>query len=294
MSLNKERVFKLLGKVLTKNLLAHAYLLTGSSDKAMEKLAMEIANFLLCQAPDLRTEIPSYCGKCPACKKISRLNHPDLLIIRPEGVMIKIAQIRAMQKSIAFPPLESSRRITLILDAHKMNLDASNALLKSLEEPPAGNHFFLTSPSSDRLLTTISSRCQEIRCPERADVEFSIPEDMKETVFDFLCTPEIPSLFKISSDMGKDQKKTLLFIHALRAAVRDMLFISSGQNKSNLFYEDEKERLKQASGPLNAQDLNRYAVRLEEVEAQLERNINRELILSTSLLFWVRILEGKK
>jgi DNA polymerase III gamma/tau subunit len=291
MSLNKERAFKLLGKVLKKDLLAHAYLLTGSSEKAMEKLAMEIANFLLCQEPDLRSEVPSYCGKCPACKKISHMAHPDLLIIKPEGVMIKIAQIRAMQKSIAFPPLESSRRITLILDAHKMNLDASNALLKSLEEPPAGNHFFLTSPSSDQLLTTISSRCQEIRCPERAGVGLSIPKDMKETVFNFLCGPEIPALFKISKDMGKDQEKTLLFIHALRAAVRDMIFLASGENKCDLFYKDEKENLKQAFAPLNNQDLNRYAVRLEEVEAQLERNINRELILSTSLLFWLKIRE---
>lgn len=90
-------------------------------------------------------------------------NHPDVIHIAPSGSYIKIDQIRLLIDTLSLKPYEALCRVVLITDAHAMNPEASNALLKVLEEPPPQTVLILTARQSSDLLPTVVSRCQQIR-----------------------------------------------------------------------------------------------------------------------------------
>ena len=139
---------------------AGAYLFSGVQGIGKETVALYFANLILCEQ---RTEESSPCGECRACRKIKSGNHPDLRIIRPDGAQIKIDQIRELQQQIIYRPLEGSRKIYILANTERMsdpNNPAANALLKTLEEPPAASTLILLTENIESVLLTIQSRCQ--------------------------------------------------------------------------------------------------------------------------------------
>jgi len=104
------------------------------------------------------------CGECPACKRIARGVHADVLLIEPgETGVIKIDQVRDAIERAAYRPFEGRRRVVILDDADTVNAEAQNALLKTLEEPPAASTFILVTSRPDMLLPTVRSRCQRLR-----------------------------------------------------------------------------------------------------------------------------------
>ncbi len=116
-----------------------------------------------CPADDGNSLGLGACGTCPSCKKIRSGNHPDILSVSASGAIIKVDQIRALCARLALKPYEARTRFAIIAEAHKLNAEAGNTLLKTLEEPPACTVFILTAPQASDLLPTIVSRCQHIR-----------------------------------------------------------------------------------------------------------------------------------
>lgn len=102
------------------------------------------------------------CRVCGSCSRIKSGNHPDILIIKPDGNYIKIGQIRELIEKISTRPKEAFTRFIIIDGASAMTVEASNALLKSLEEPPHNTVFILISSSMLSVLPTIRSRCCHI------------------------------------------------------------------------------------------------------------------------------------
>lgn len=107
--------------------------------------------------------MPNSCGHCRSCKKIQADTHPDIVRIEPSGQLIRIARIREVLDILAMKPYEARLRVVIISDAHAMNLEAGNALLKILEEPPEHTILILTASGIADLLPTIVSRCRLIR-----------------------------------------------------------------------------------------------------------------------------------
>lgn len=103
------------------------------------------------------------CGRCRSCKKIISGNHPDIILVTPAGAMIKVDQIRALCSKLVLKPYEASKRFAIIIGAQKLNPEAGNTLLKTLEEPPEHTVFILTALQASDILPTIVSRCQQIR-----------------------------------------------------------------------------------------------------------------------------------
>ena len=103
------------------------------------------------------------CGRCRSCRKTSSGNHPDILQLKPAGTFIRIDQIRELCRVLAMKPYEAEYRIAMIFEAHCMNPEAGNALLKMLEEPPDRTILILTATATADLLPTIVSRCRHIR-----------------------------------------------------------------------------------------------------------------------------------
>jgi DNA polymerase-3 subunit delta' len=107
---------------------------------------------------------PDACGNCSACRRIARGVHADVLVIEPGDTgSIKVDQVRAAIERTAYRPFEGRRRVVIVDDADAMEAPPQNALLKTLEEPPAASTFVLVTSRPDVLLPTVRSRCQRIR-----------------------------------------------------------------------------------------------------------------------------------
>jgi DNA polymerase-3 subunit delta' len=155
--------------ILRRTLLAqqvrHAYLLAGPQHIGKTLLAHRFAQTLLCTGgADPRVAPAEPCNTCLSCRKVLHGNHPDVHIITraPDKQFILIEQIRALQSDSARRTLEGRRNIFIIQNAHEMNLQSANCLLKTLEEPEPDVVLILTVPDAGLLLPTILSRVQQI------------------------------------------------------------------------------------------------------------------------------------
>ena len=139
-----------------RNRMPHAILLSGPSGIGKFMVASTLATALLCQ------ESPGPCGSCQSCLQVSYGTHPDLLVISPDGATIKIEQIRNLQHEVVLTPYVSTRRVCIIDGAELMTVQATNSLLKVLEEPMGDVVFILVAANKQMLLPTIISRCMNI------------------------------------------------------------------------------------------------------------------------------------
>lgn len=156
---------KYFNKILQKGNLAHAYVFTGPEGIGKTFFARELVAKILCSAGK------SPCKKCPSCQLIESGSHPDLIFLEPETITtgvkknkkaITINQIRDLQKKLNFFAYQSEKKVALILESEHISNEAANALLKTLEEPPADTILILISSYPESILPTITSRCQNI------------------------------------------------------------------------------------------------------------------------------------
>jgi DNA polymerase-3 subunit delta' len=104
------------------------------------------------------------CGECASCRRIARGVHADVLIVQPEDSgTIKVDQVREAIERAGYRPFEGRTRVVIVDEADALMDPAQNALLKTLEEPPAASVFVLVTPRPDLLLPTVRSRCQRLR-----------------------------------------------------------------------------------------------------------------------------------
>jgi DNA polymerase-3 subunit delta' len=140
----------------------HAYLFAGPEGIGRRTLALRLAQALNCPSP-LAPGEP--CRTCRTCRQIDQMQHPDLAVVQSEqaGATLKVDQIRELQRSLSLAPYEARYRVAILLRFEEANLNAANALLKTLEEPPPQVVFILTAESAERLPPTIVSRCEVLR-----------------------------------------------------------------------------------------------------------------------------------
>lgn len=140
----------------------HALVISGPAQVGKTTLALDLARGLLCIESE---QAARPCGSCAACRRIEHGNHPDLHLVAPEGAggQIRLAAILALVADLALKPMEGRWRVAIIEQAHRLNPDAQNALLKTLEEPVGAVAIILAADDLSALLPTVLSRAARIR-----------------------------------------------------------------------------------------------------------------------------------
>jgi len=157
----QERVVAVLQRAIARDRVPHAYLFSGPAGAPLMDTAIALACALNCEVA--RGE---GCGECEACSKILAGIHPDVVTLVREGAaqIVPIENVRnQVIARIGLPPHEARVRVFVIEEATALAPPAANALLKTLEEPPARTLFVLNTTAPEQLLPTIRSRCQRVR-----------------------------------------------------------------------------------------------------------------------------------
>lgn len=157
--LGNEHIKKALSSAAAQDRFSHFYLISGPEGSGKHTLAQSLASAMLCTG-----EGEKPCGVCRACRKMNSGSHPDFITVDdPEKKTVPVELIRRAREDMYIRPNEGEKKIYLFPRAQDLGLPGQNALLKVLEEPPAYGVFLLLADNPERLLTTVRSRCTELK-----------------------------------------------------------------------------------------------------------------------------------
>ena len=139
----------------TNNQMTHAWVFTGPPGSGRSNAAIAFAQGLICPNQS--------CGTCNECKSAANGAHPDVEIIRTEGLSIKIDEVRELLTRVAWSPSMGGWRVVVMEDADRLTESAANALLKAIEEPGNRTVWLLCAPTLHDVLPTIRSRCRHLQ-----------------------------------------------------------------------------------------------------------------------------------
>jgi len=304
--------------------LRHAYLFTGPAGVGRRSLAIRLAQAIQCQTPRA-PGIP--CQTCRACKQLEAGQNIDLMVVQAEaeGGTLKVEQVREVTKFLSTKPYASPFKIVLFLRFQEANVNAQNALLKTLEEAPAHALLLLTADNAEQLLPTIISRCEIIRLRPlavEAVTEFLVSKGVeaeKARLLGHLSGGRPGYALRLSAD-----DKTLAFraeklddLRALLAAKRRERFAYAEKLAKDKdifrqtlllwlsYWRDVLLRVGGSAAPLTNLDRAaeiesfRYQINLSMARAltenlekaldRLEKNVNARLLAEVTLLDWPRL-----
>ncbi|WP_440053238.1 DNA polymerase III subunit delta' [Pseudoalteromonas sp. T1lg65] len=227
----------------------HAQLVSGQPGVGKSLLVDFFANGLMCVGSNSLTA----CGACKTCKLVQAGNHPDKLVVSPEGKSIGVDEVRSISDFLNHSAQQNGHKVAVVEQAHLMTHSAANALLKTLEEPNPNRYLFLTSDDNSRLPATILSRCNHvlIHSPDRQQALSWLHEQGVDTQGDWLSHyVSQPLLIKQWFDLGLDEPIAQLYsaVHhpqSLHVEQVDALLVQS-PTLSTVFAKFMLGRVKQA------------------------------------------------
>lgn len=293
----------ILKKMLASGKLPHSFIFAG-----IEGIGKKLVSFCFAKAVNCLEAEGDFCGHCLSCRKIDKQIHPDVVLIEPGGEKTKkdpagnrpdgqqedtqkekksnfivVDQIRTLQDDILFKPSEGKKKIFIIDQAEKINPNAANCLLKTLEEPPADALIILVSSGTQALLPTVLSRCQKIlfsplhkqevsgflenRCSDHDRIAKSVSLSMgsigraielldnsfietRQQITEALCrvnTTGVETVFWLSKFLCEDKADTAIRLDFLQTWYRDIALLKAGISQDLLYNTDITEKMIQAA-----------------------------------------------
>jgi DNA polymerase-3 subunit delta' len=157
-------LLELLARATSRDTLPPSLIFAGPEGVGKRLTAVALAQALNCDRPLSTPAGRDACGECTPCKRIARGVHADVLVVEPgDSGSIKIEQVRDAIDRAGYRPFEGRRRVVIIDDADALGIQAQDAILKTLEEPPPASVFVLVTNRPDLLVPTVRSRCQQLR-----------------------------------------------------------------------------------------------------------------------------------
>jgi DNA polymerase-3 subunit delta' len=298
----------ILRSMLKTGQIPHSFIFSGPDGIGKRTTAVAFVKAMNCMENE-----DDFCDSCISCRKIDRLVHPDLFCLAPEKNVLKIEQVRALQQDIDFKPMEAKKKAVIIDQADKLNLNAANCLLKTLEEPPEDTVLILIAQSAASMLPTVISRCQRIRFSPLADEDIfrflrerDIAEDKAMVITthahgsiaranvltdgDFLSSrveivkmlsgvssKSFDAVFQLSNYLSREIIGLPLMLEFLYHWYRDLLFIKEGLSESLLYNRDIKEDLFEAAQHETRDGIIRKIKRVQWVQNSAVLNIDIQL-----------------
>jgi DNA polymerase-3 subunit delta' len=318
--LGHEWAVDLLRSNLVNGRLRHAYLFCGPPGIGRRTLALKLAQSINCEQSEPAGDP---CGRCPSCRQIEKMQHPDLTVVQSEqvGGTLKVQQIREMQHSLSLSPYAGRYRVALILRFEEANPNAANALLKTLEEPPERVVLMLTASEPERLLPTIVSRCEIIRLrplPLEAvsaglQTHFGVSQEQAELLahlsggrpglsIQYLQNPELLQTrqsclddlahllnskrverFAYAEQLSKGKDKTGDILQTWATFWRDVLLVRSGSNVP-VTNVDRIEEIRKIAQHVSLPSAKALIDEIDHTQYLLSRNVNKTLTLEVLLL----------
>jgi DNA polymerase-3 subunit delta' len=243
----QEQGVELLQRSLERGRLAHGYLFTGHQLDQLEVLARTLAKTLNCLHPVKRGGVAvDCCDRCLNCQKIEHGNHADVFWVRPESKLrqIRIRQIvrrensppRVLLDAVNLKPTESQYKVAVIVAADRMNEEAANAFLKTLEEPPPHSVLILLTTEPQRVIETIRSRCLRLNFAGEG------PQQLAPEQLEWLASFSDMAAADQKSLLGRYRLMDVLLkkLNAVKESIDETLTARSPLEK----YEDAEEQLR--------------------------------------------------
>jgi len=300
-----ERALSIVRVHLENNRFSGAYLFSGPEGIGKRMVAKIAAAQLNCTKEENRP-----CGCCSGCLKTQKEKHPDLHIIARGRSQIKIEDIRDILKQANFRPYEGKVKVFIIDNAHKLNIEAANSLLKVLEEPPADVLIILITHKPQNIIKTVLSRCKVIKFTPmvRAQLENVLIKNyaLDKTSAHFLAyyaegrlglalrLKDAPLLqeknkifdsFVLSSKpldhniMGQSKEQLQVCLNILASWFRDIYLLKAGLNDQEVIHSDRHSDLLKSARRYSYKQLDEIIWAISESVVYLERNVNSKLLL---------------
>jgi len=243
--------------------LSHAYIFSGQEGLAQ---ALALAQAVNCVAS--RAGQP--CGVCPSCKKVTEGCHPDIRVISPEKDAHRLETMRRLQAEAYLHSYEGGKKLFILESAELLLEEASNNLLKVLEEPPQDTIFILVCADWDKLLSTIQSRCQLFYFGGKASVVLNEArlEGLLPPATDFLQRLPNLTLTQTLQESRREERDKEGWLHYLAALTQVLAQVVKGERVL----------------PLGREKSLTAALMLEHTSDLLRRNINQKLLLDIIFL----------
>lgn len=283
--IGNEQVKETLNNIIQNNNLTHSYMFVGPSGIGKTLFAKEFAKMILCQTNETKP-----CGKCKSCIELENNNNPDLIIIEPDNTTIKIEQIRQMQLKILEKPIISNKKVYIIKDADLMTRDASNCLLKTLEEPPSFITIIMTGTNESLFLNTIKSRCVKIAFSKIQDnllkkfFEDNHGFTMNEALLK-ACEGSIEKALKVNEKKQDYEEAAKIFLNIENYKLLDVInkldFLY--KNKENIYEILDYINIILSSKAINNLKYIRYIEAVEQTKKSLKQNSNYDMSIDNML-----------
>lgn len=303
--LGHDRALSIVKAYLANSSFSGAYIFSGPEGIGKKLVAKIIASQLNCTAESDRP-----CGVCASCLKVQKEAHPDLHIIQNGQSQIKIEDIREILRQANFRPYEGRAKVFIIDNAHKLNIEAANSLLKVLEEPPKDVAIILVTHKPQNIIKTVLSRCKRIKFSPliRAQLETVLIKNyaLDKTSAHFLAfyaegrlgwalklkdTPllqeknKIFESFILSSKsldhimMNQSKEQLQVCLNILASWFRDIYLLKVGLSDQETIHSDRHSDLLKVIPKYSFKQLDEIMLTLSESCLYLEKNINSKLLL---------------
>ena len=224
-------------------------------------------------------------GQCEAwAKQLASGTHPDLIrVIHEKPASISVDEIRQqLSDTIDIRPYETDHKLYIIDEAEKMTVQAQNAVLKTIEEPPEYASILLLTENPEMFLETIRSRCVNLKLDPAEDEETISPEHAQ--ILRNLTQPRVRDVMDAVSGLKEDKDGMAAFIDASRLWLRDVLVIKTTGDESGLLLKNEAENIRDCAAAMSLTDIEKALRSVDEAQSRLESNVNTELTLQLMLM----------
>lgn len=293
-------VYKILKNSIKNNKISHAYLFETNGYANKKKFTLAFAKSLLCAKNYTSSD---KCKDCKQCKNIDKNIFSELKIIRPEGLWIKKEQLVDLQKSFSTKSIESKRKVYIIENAERLNLQAENSILKFLEEPEENIIAILVTDNMHQLLDTIISRCQVISfaknnnfSKDRIELiqnQISMTKEKEEILYFYDNVLEFVKYFeknKIDTIL-RTQKKWLNFFkekNEIIIALEIMIIIY--KELINIIINNESDILEidsEIKNIIDHNDINKLTLKINKIIESIDKvkyNVNNNLLIDKLIM----------